>query len=164
VYKRQALNLLPREADQELKASLHIMMGNVLKELLDYNITLIKAQNLEQREPHEIASLEKFINSQVLLFSQMGLAFPKNKLAKNSSEIASTFKMAMTQYNKAAEVFVLDGYVTEHVQIAKQKANLYKIMATLEDSEARKYAMGQKRLEFIQPLFEKINSKHFIGM
>ena len=37
-------------------------------------------------------------------------------------------------------------------------------MATLEDSEARKYAMGTKRNELIAPLFEKISSKHFIGM
>lgn len=59
---------------------------------------------------------------------------------------------------------MLDGYVTEHVQIAKQKSSLYKIMATLEESDARKYAMGAKRSELISPLFEKINSKHFIGM
>jgi len=63
-----ALDLLPREAEQELKASLHIMMGNIMKEFLDYNITLIKTQNLDKREPHEIASLEKFINTQVLVF------------------------------------------------------------------------------------------------
>lgn len=92
------------------------------------------------------------------------MIFPTNKLARNATEIATIFKMAMTQYNKAADVFVLDGFVTEHVQIAKQKSNLYKIMATLEDSEARKYAMGNKRSELITPLFEKISSKHFIGM
>jgi hypothetical protein len=110
-----ALDLLPKEAEEELKASLHIMMGNVIKELLEYNITLIKTQNLEKREPEEIASLEKFINTQVLVFKENGVIFPKNKLAKNAAEIANIFKMSMTQYNKAAEVFVLDGYVTEHV-------------------------------------------------
>lgn len=159
-----ALDILPREAEDELKASLHIMMGNILKEFLDYNITLIKTQNLEKRDANEISSLEKFINTQILVFSENGVIFPKNKLAKNAAEIATIFKMAMTQYNKAAEIFVLDGYVTEHVQIVKQKSNLYKLMATLEDSEARKYAMGTKRNELIAPLFEKISSKHFIGM
>ena len=45
----------------------------------------------------------------------------------------------------------------------KQKSNLYKVMANLEDSEARKYALGTKRSDLIAPLFEKISSKHFIG-
>jgi hypothetical protein len=58
-----ALDILPREAEDELKASLHIMMGNILKEFLDYNITLIKTQNLEKRDANEISSLEKFINT-----------------------------------------------------------------------------------------------------
>ena len=91
------------------------MMGNILKELLEYNVTLIQTKDLEKREALEIASLEKFINTQVLTFKENGVVFPKNKIAKNAAELATVFKMAMTQYNKAAEVFVLDGYVTEHV-------------------------------------------------
>lgn len=61
--------------------------------------------------------------------------------------------MAMTQYKKASNLFVLDGYVTEHVQIAKQMSELYKILGDLEEKPGRKYAMGNKRAEIITPLF-----------
>lgn len=159
-----ALDLLPSSADQELKASLHIMMANILKEFFEYNANLIKTSDLEQRPQEEIAQLEKFINSQELVFQQNNVPYPKNKIYKNVSEITTLFKMAMTQYNKAGEIFVLDGYVTEHVQICKQKSELYKVLANLEDTQARKYAMGNKRSDIIEPLFNQISPKHYIGI
>ena len=63
-----ALEFLPEKAEEELKASLHIMMGNILKELLEYNCTLIQASDLEARQPEEIEQLEKFINTEQLIF------------------------------------------------------------------------------------------------
>lgn len=50
-----ALDLLPEQAEEELRASLHIMMGNILKEFLIYNANLIKTSNLETRDPEEIS-------------------------------------------------------------------------------------------------------------
>lgn len=110
-----ALKLLPDNAEEELRASLHIMMGNILKEFFQYNGNLIQTRDLENRDPQEIAQLEKFINRQELLFEQKSVVFPSNKIYKNVKEIATLFKMTMTQYKKAAKIFVLDGFVTENV-------------------------------------------------
>jgi hypothetical protein len=110
-----ALDLLPAKAEEELRAGLHIMMGNILKEFLEYNANLIASQSLENRSKEEIDQLENFINRKQLVFQQNTVVFPKNKIYKNSKEITTLFKMAMTQYKKAAQIFVLDGYVTEHV-------------------------------------------------
>jgi hypothetical protein len=63
-----ALDLLPPTAEEELRASLHIMMGNILKEFFEYNCGLIKTSNLESRDPEEIAQLENFLNAEQLTF------------------------------------------------------------------------------------------------
>jgi hypothetical protein len=159
-----ALDLLPENAEVELRASLHIMMGNILKEFFIYNSNLIKTSNLEIRDPEEIAQLEKFINTKQLEFENNNVVFPTNKIYKNAKEITTLFKMSMTQYKKAGSTFVLDGFVTEHVQICKQQSELYKILANLEEKPGRKYAMGNKRSELITPLFQEISSKHYIGV
>lgn len=51
------------------------------------------------------------------------------------------FRQANTQFRKALEVFVLDGYVTEHIEVLFSQSRLYKALALLEKSPERKASM-----------------------
>jgi hypothetical protein len=59
------------------------------------------------------------------------------------------FRQANTQFKKALDVFVLDGYVTEHIEILFSQSRLYKSLAVLEKSPERKMSMLEKRREML---------------
>ena len=61
----------------------------------------------------------------------------------------SLFRQANTQFKKALEVFVLDGYVTEHIDILFSQSRLYKSLTLLERSPERKSSMLDKRREML---------------
>lgn len=46
-------------------------------------------------------------------------------------------------------MFVLDGYVTEHIEILFSQSRLYKSLAVLEKSPERKMSMLEKRREML---------------
>ena len=72
-------------------------------------------------------------------------------------------KMVMTEYKKAAEVYPLDGYVSEHINIMRQMSEAYKILALIEPDIDRKVAMEVKRKEYMMPLYKQLNPKVYIG-
>jgi len=72
--------------------------------------------------------------------------------------------MSLTEYKKALSIYVLDGFVTEHVQISKQISGLYKTLAKLEEDNKRKCLMIAKRRELIQPLVDGISPKAYVGL
>jgi hypothetical protein len=67
----------------------------------------------------------------MLLFPGFQQAFPQVKLATNLEECKSLFRKANTQYKKALEVFPLDGYVTEHIDILFLISKLYHSLAKI---------------------------------
>lgn len=159
-----ALRVLPESKNfEEMRASLHIMMGNILLDFFDYNSLLIRT-GLEEKKEDEIKQLEDFINSQELVFRDNLVSFPVNKIYRNVEEIKTLFKMVMTEYKKALSIFVLDGFVTEHTNILKQISKLYLSMSKLETKQSRIYAMNLKRANLIQPLYKDISPKHYINL
>jgi hypothetical protein len=54
------------------------------------------------------------------------------------------FKKGNTQFKKAMEFFLLDGYVTEHSRIKKEISELYKHLITIEPDQARVLAMYER--------------------
>ena len=158
-----ALDLLPADRHRKTKASLRIMLGNIMNDFFEYNVTLIRA-DLHEKGDKEVEQLEKFINKQALVFEGVSINFPTNKVYRNYEEIKTLFKMIMTEYKKALEVYVLDGNVTEHVQIIKEMSSVYKKLSLLETDADRKVAMELKRKELIEPLFKELNPKAYIGL
>lgn len=159
-----ALKVLPNfKESEEMRASLHIMMGNILLDFLEYNSLLIRT-GLEEKKEEEVKQLEDFINSKELVFDDNIVNFPVNKVYRNIDEIKTLFKMAMTEYKKALDFFVLDGYVTEHTNVVKQISKLYLILSKLEVNQSRIYAMNKRRVDLIKPLFDDISPKHYINL
>ena len=78
--------------------------------------------------------------------------------------VKSFFRMALTEYKKALSVYLLDGFVTEHVEINKQISHLYKKFGYLENEPGRQALMLLKRRELVQPLVDGISPKHYVGL
>lgn len=73
----------------------------------------------------------------------------------------SLFRQANTQFKKALDVFVLDGYVTEHIEVLFSQSRLYRSLALLEKSSERKASMLDKRREMLEPLIKELNPKAY---
>lgn len=52
-----------------------------------------------------------------VIFPEVDLKWPTIKEIRDYSDCVMMFKLGNTQYSKALKVFVIDGYVTEHVKI-----------------------------------------------
>lgn len=66
-----------------------------------------------------------------MLFPEFEQAFPHVILPTDIEACKSLFRQANTQFKKALEVFVLDGYVTEHIEILFSQSRLYRALAIL---------------------------------
>jgi hypothetical protein len=67
----------------------------------------------------------------MIIFSDFEQAFPKIILPTDIEGCKSLFRQANTQLKKAHEVFVLDGYVTEHIDILFLQSRLYRSLSYL---------------------------------
>lgn len=157
-----AMSILPEGKKKKTRASIHIMMGNILLEFFEYNGSLIRS-GLQEKPLAEFEQLESYLNTKKIEFEDSNVSFPKNRVYKNIEDIKHLFKMTMTQYNKAAETYVLDGFVTEYTNIHRMKAKLYALMGNLENDDNRKFAINIKRKELIKSLYSQLSPKHFIN-
>lgn len=158
-----ALEVLPKGRHSKTRASLRIMIANILNDQLAYNVNLIRSDAIADSDEKNIGQLVSFINKEKLKFEGVKVNFPQSKVYRNYEEIKTLFKMVMTEYKKAAEVYPLDGYVTEHINIMKQMSEAYKTLALLEADIDRKVAMELKRKEYLMPLYKNLNPKVYIG-
>lgn len=55
---------------------------------------------------------KKFID-----FQELDMQWPEIKNMEGMDDAKTLFRLANTQFKKALEFYILDGYVTEHVQI-----------------------------------------------
>lgn len=71
------------------------------------------------------------------------------------------FRIANTQFKRSLEYFVLDGYVTEHIQMKQDVSKLYKLLSQLESDKDRFIAMQERRKEMLEPITKEINPKAY---
>lgn len=56
---------------------------------------------------------------------------------------------------------MLDGYVTEHIEILFSQSKLYKSLSILEKPGERRASMLEKRREMLEPLLKELNPKAY---
>ncbi len=56
------------------------------------------------------------------------------------------------------EVFVIDGYVTEHVELKRDVSEMLRTLVFFESNRTRVFAMLEKRLELVEPYLTEINA------
>lgn len=73
----------------------------------------------------------EIVSKQLLLFRDFTQPFPKITLPHDAETCKSLFRQANTQFKKALEIFVLDGFVTEHIDILFSQSKLYKALTII---------------------------------
>ncbi len=101
-------------------------------------------------------------------FAIPGLPQPPARLV--SPELVTTFEgarelfLAGAHHIKAASsFFVLDGFVTEAVELAQDNSRLYKYLAAFEPDTKRRLAMHARRVALLSPLVDALNPHIFIS-
>ncbi|CEG38063.1 KIF-1 binding protein [Plasmopara halstedii] len=75
------------------------------------------------------------------------------------------FKMGLRACTCAQQVFVLDGYVTQHVRLLQQESSLYRHLLPFEDDRRRRVAMQRRRLALLSPLLgNTLNERVFTDL
>lgn len=81
------------------------------------------------------------LNQKTVVFEQIKVEWPTLEPIQNMEQAITTFKLGNTQFQKALKVFVIDGYVTEHVKIIQDVSKLYKQLSVLETDTVRLTAL-----------------------
>lgn len=73
------------------------------------------------------------------------------------NDAKTLFRLANTQFKKALEYYVLDGFVTEHVQIKQGISMCYKMLIKIEPDANRAIMMHKRRIESLEYLQKELN-------
>ena len=94
-------------------------------------------------------------------FPELPLKWPEIQVIRELQDAVQMFKLGNTQFQKALKIFIVDGYVTEHVKIQQSVSRLYKQLTVLEDNMERIYAIYNRRLTLIEPLKRDLNPQAY---
>lgn len=73
------------------------------------------------------------------------------------------FNAGLPHFNAALRHYQLDGWVTEHVDLALDVSNMYRTLALFEEEPKRRAAMHVQRSNRVGPLHRQLNPQHYLG-
>jgi KIF-binding protein len=136
---------------RKLRSTLHMQLGRAYRALLELSVD-VHRQNKD---------LPAQINEQVMLLPMLSPAWKETILPSNIETAKEVFKTANNHFKTALEYFVIDGYVTEHIEMKKDISGLYKSLCYFETSDVRVLAMLNRRLELIESFTKEINKQSY---
>lgn len=146
-----AISIVPPGKKQKLRKTLEMQMGRCLLSVMEYAIT---AAQQGTTEPEEV-TLQK------LVFPNLSVQWQPLSLPKDLEEAKELFRKANSCLKEAMEFFVIDGYVTEHVEMKRDLCRLYKFLSVFEPDQKRLLAMTNRRLELIEGYTQELNSSAY---
>ncbi|KAK3233968.1 hypothetical protein CYMTET_55763 [Cymbomonas tetramitiformis] len=84
-------------------------------------------------------------------------------LVDTFADALKLFNLAMPHFREAAKYYILDGFVTEHINILMDVSGLYKHLAHFDPDTHRQCVMHRKRTKPLEPLQKTLNPKAFDG-
>ena len=156
-----ALYLIPKDKTQKkkLRASVQAQLGK-------YYLERLKLALLLKRKNSSIATeknLEELFNKKKFEIDNLKeIKFPEIKDVDNLEDAKSIFRKGNTQIKRALEIFIMDGYVTEHIKINRTLSELYKYLIFFESDNARVFAMEERRINILEPMYQAINHKVYV--
>lgn len=143
--------VVPEGKKRKLKATLHMQTGRCLSSLLAYSVEVSTQQT----------SASPNINTQILLFDSLDVPWPTFTLSDSFDTAKELFKQAFAHLKTALEFFVIDGYVTEHIEIKRDMSSLYKHLCVFEPAVGKVLAMLERRLELLEAFTRDINKQAY---
>ncbi|KAG6572693.1 KIF-1 binding protein [Phytophthora cinnamomi] len=91
-----------------------------------------------------------------------GMEFVPASSVETFDQARDVFKMGLRACTRARELFVLDGFVTQHVRLLQRESALYKRLLPFEDARGRQVAMHRRRLALLTPMLgDTLNERAF---
>ena len=155
-----ALSLLPKdlEVKKKLRASVQAQLGKYYLERLKLAL-LLKRKNAKISEEE---NLKKLLNTQKFIIKNLDVKFPEISDVITLEEAKTIFRLGNTQLKKALKVFIMDGFVTDHIKISQTISSLYKYLIFFETDNGRIFAMEERRINILEPIYKAINHKVYI--
>ena len=146
-----AHNIIPEsEAEQvcELKAMIQAGIGRYYGKRLEIGVVLYINSSTYIKDKVN----EKFVD-----FPSLNLNWPTIEDLCSLGDAKSLFRLANTQFKKAMDFYVLDGFVTEHVTAKQAISQCYKFLCKVELDQDRVEMMHGKRVELIETMQRELN-------
>ena len=142
-----AYHVIPQDAkgDDELglRATVQMQLGKYYQKRLEVGIALYaEGQEFDQEK----------VSKKEVEFPELKMNWPVIKNVTSLDDAKTIFKLANTQYKKSLEYYILDGYVTEHVNIKQGMCSLYKALTRIELNVDRRVLMHERRVEMVEYL------------
>ena len=158
---RCALSLIPEDKTQKkkLRASVQAQLGKYYLERLKLALLLMRKNTSIANEKN----LEELINKKKFTIDNLkDVKFPEIKDVQSLEEAKSLFRKGNTQLKRALKIFVMDGYVTDHIKITQTISQLYKYLIFFEPDNARIFSMEDRRINLLEPMVQAINHKVYV--
>ena len=97
------------------------------------------------------------VSKKFVEFPELELKWPEIKNVTGMEDAKPLFRLANTQFKKAVDHYVLDGYVTEHVQCKQALSICYKQLSKIETDVSRACLMHQRRAESLEAIKGELN-------
>ena len=92
----------------------------------------------------------------------MNIVWPQIKDVTNIEQAKSLFRLANTQFKKALSYYKIETHVVENIQICQNISQLYKLLISFEVDNNRIFAMEERRINILKPIFNNINYKVYV--
>ena len=155
-----AMSLLPKdlEVKKKLRASVQAQLGKYYLERLKLALLLKRKEVTISKEEN----LKKLLNSQKFIIKNLDVKFPEIKDVTTLEEAKTIFRLGNTQLKKALKIFIMDGYVTDNIKITQTISQLYKYLIFFETDNSRIFAMEERRINLLEPIYKAINHKVYV--
>ena len=150
-------SLIPKGKRRKLQATFHMCFARLFNEFLKEMVKFLLNDNAK-----DLDVLILTVNRRHLIFETLSaVKFLDLEVPKDYEGAAKIFRLANTQYKKALSFFVLDGYVTENIEMSQEMSEMLKQMGFLETERARQFALLEKRRDLLEPIGKELNPKAF---
>jgi tetratricopeptide (TPR) repeat protein len=125
-----AYHILPEDATKKkkLRAMVQMQLGRYYLKRLQVGVSLyINGLEFDQEK----------VTQRFVEFAELKLNWPIINSISSLDDAKTLFRLANTMFKKALEIYVLDGFVTEHVEIQQAICSLYKQLAKIETDLSR---------------------------
>jgi len=103
-------------------------------------------------------------NEKVLLFEGLNIPEPPPcPLATNNEQVKVILQKGVSALNEASEFYVMDGYVTEHIEIYQEISALYRSAIAFDPDLNGKSKLHKKRVSVLEPLIDDLNSNVYMS-
>jgi len=133
-----------------------MQLGRYYLERLKFGIEK-RDLNLSAADPQ----IKDIVNQRFVEFPTLSIKWPKVDDITSVEQAKVLFRLGNTQYKKALEFYVLDGCVTEHVNIKKDISSLYKMLSKIDTDPYRVFGMLERRRDLLEPIVTELNPKAF---